>query len=56
MPLLTGKIAMRRSRSEVSRWRMLRQAHRRRIRWLEGKSCRHCHYILHSSSASSIAL
>jgi len=32
---------MRRSKNEVARWRMLRQAHRRRSRWLEGQSRRY---------------
>ncbi|QBH96088.1 YciY family protein [Limnobaculum zhutongyuii] len=31
---------MHRSRTEVGRWRMLRQAQRRRHRWLEGQSRR----------------
>ncbi|PKH26850.1 hypothetical protein CIG19_03365 [Enterobacterales bacterium CwR94] len=31
---------MKRTR-EVSRWRMLRQVHRRRTRWLEGQSRRY---------------
>ncbi|MFC3395645.1 YciY family protein [Brenneria rubrifaciens] len=37
---------MKRSRNEVSRWRMLRQSQRRRIRWLEAQSrtYRHVHY------------
>ncbi|KLN96720.1 YciY family protein [Moellerella wisconsensis] len=34
---------MRRSRNEVGRWRMLRQATRRRRRWLEGQSRRNLH-------------
>ncbi|MEB5971389.1 YciY family protein [Pantoea dispersa] len=40
---------MRRSRNEVARWRMLRQAHRRRARWLEGQSRRYkrIHAIRH---------
>ncbi|TKI08146.1 YciY family protein [Martelella alba] len=29
---------MKRSRNEVSRWRMLRQAQRRRSRWVEAQS------------------
>jgi len=32
---------MRRSKNEVARWRMLRQVHRRRSRWLEGQSRRY---------------
>jgi len=32
---------MRRSRNEVSRWRMMRQVQRRRSRWLEGQSRRY---------------
>ncbi|WP_311790962.1 YciY family protein, partial [Pantoea sp. UBA5923] len=32
---------MRKSRNEVARWRMLRQVHRRRARWLEGQSRRY---------------
>lgn len=32
---------MKRSRNEVARWRMLRQVHRRRSRWLEGQSRRY---------------
>lgn len=32
---------MRRSRNEVARWRMLRQATRRRARWLEGQARRY---------------
>ncbi|MCG8707706.1 YciY family protein [Brenneria sp. 4F2] len=37
---------MKRSRNEVSRWRMLRQVKRRRSRWLEAQSrtYRHIHY------------
>lgn len=31
---------MKRSRTEVGRWRMLRQANRRKARWLEGQSRR----------------
>lgn len=31
---------MRRSRTEVGRWRMLRQAQRRKARWLEAQSRR----------------
>ncbi|MDR0805789.1 MAG: YciY family protein [Enterobacteriaceae bacterium] len=31
---------MHRSRNEVGRWRMLRQAQRRRTRWLEAQSRR----------------
>ncbi|EAR3220342.1 YciY family protein [Salmonella enterica] len=31
---------MKRSRTEVGRWRMLRQAGRRKARWLEGQSRR----------------
>ncbi|MBI6271521.1 YciY family protein [Proteus mirabilis] len=31
---------MRHSRNEVARWRMMRQALRRRRRWLEGQSRR----------------
>ncbi|MBS6034069.1 MULTISPECIES: YciY family protein [Pantoea] len=40
---------MRRSRNEVARWRMLRQVHRRRSRWLEGQSRRYkrIHSIRH---------
>lgn len=33
-------IKMKRSRTEVGRWRMLRQAQRRRARWLENHSRR----------------
>ena len=33
-------VAMKRSRTEVGRWRMLRQASRRKARWLEGQSRR----------------
>ncbi|HBM2938283.1 TPA: YciY family protein [Klebsiella oxytoca] len=29
---------MKRSRTEVGRWRMLRQVSRRKARWLEGQS------------------
>ncbi|WP_275555823.1 YciY family protein [Mixta sp. Marseille-Q2659] len=32
---------MKRSRNEVARWRMLRQAQRKRARWLEGQSRRY---------------
>ena len=32
---------MKRSRNEVSRWRMMRQVQRRRTRWLEGHSRRY---------------
>ncbi|NIF21918.1 MULTISPECIES: YciY family protein [Pantoea] len=32
---------MRKSRSEVTRWRMMRQVQRRRSRWLEGQSRRY---------------
>jgi hypothetical protein len=40
---------MRRSKNEVARWRMLRQVHRRRSRWLEGQSRRYkrIHTIRH---------
>ena len=40
---------MRRSRNEVARWRMLRQATRRRARWLEAQSRRYkrIHAIRH---------
>jgi len=40
---------MKRSRNEVARWRMLRQVHRRRSRWLEGQSRRYkrIHCIRH---------
>ncbi|MCK1968401.1 YciY family protein [Franconibacter helveticus 513] len=31
---------MRRSRTEVGRWRMLRQSQRRKARWLEAQSRR----------------
>ncbi|WP_159564475.1 YciY family protein [Budvicia diplopodorum] len=31
---------MQRTRTEVGRWRLLRQAQRRRNRWLEGQSRR----------------
>ena len=31
---------MKRSRTEVGRWRMLRQVSRRKARWLEGQSRR----------------
>ncbi len=33
-------VAMKRSRTEVGRWRMLRQVSRRKARWLEGQSRR----------------
>lgn len=33
-------VNMKRSRTEVGRWRMLRQASRRKARWLEGQSRR----------------
>ncbi|ACS85737.1 MULTISPECIES: YciY family protein [Musicola] len=38
---------MKRSRNEVSRWRMLRQVQRRRARWLEAqsRSYRHIRHI-----------
>ncbi|CAO96637.1 YciY family protein [Erwinia tasmaniensis] len=32
---------MRRGTAEVARWRMIRQAQRRRARWLEGQSRRY---------------
>ena len=32
---------MKRSKKEVARWRMLRQAQRKRTRWLEGQSRRY---------------
>ncbi|KAF0859703.1 MAG: YciY family protein [Mixta calida] len=32
---------MKRSKNEVARWRMLRQAQRKRARWLEGQSRRY---------------
>lgn len=40
---------MKRSRNEVARWRMLRQAQRKRARWLEGQSRRYrrIHVIRH---------
>lgn len=39
---------MRHSKNEVGRWRMLRQVHRRRIRWLEGQSRKNRHmYCIH---------
>ena len=33
-------VAMKRSRTEVGRWRMLRQVSRRKSRWLEAQSRR----------------
>ena len=33
-------VAMKRSRPEVGRWRMLRQVNRRKARWLEAQSRR----------------
>ncbi|WP_152601416.1 MULTISPECIES: YciY family protein [Erwinia] len=41
---------MRRSRNEVARWRMQRQAQRRRTRWLEAQSKRYgrMHLIRHT--------
>lgn len=44
-----GEKVMRKSRNEVARWRMLRQADRRRARWLEGQSRRYSriHAIRH---------
>jgi len=33
-------VTMKRSRTEVGRWRMVRQASRRKARWLEGQSRR----------------
>ncbi|ARI09164.1 hypothetical protein CF026_00495 [Klebsiella michiganensis] len=33
-------VVMKRSRTEVGRWRMLRQVSRRKARWLEGQSRR----------------
>ncbi|KAF1367811.1 hypothetical protein C7387_0994 [Yokenella regensburgei] len=33
-------VEMKRSRTEVGRWRMLRQASRRKARWLEAQSRR----------------
>ncbi|MGM3193471.1 YciY family protein [Dickeya dadantii subsp. dieffenbachiae] len=38
---------MKRSRNEVSRWRMQRQVQRRRSRWLEAQSrgYRHIHHV-----------
>lgn len=33
-------VAMKRSRTEVGRWRMLRQVNRRKARWLEAQSRR----------------
>lgn len=40
---------MKRSRNEVARWRMLRQAQRKKARWLEGQSRRYrrIHAIRH---------
>ncbi|WP_258575811.1 YciY family protein [Candidatus Pantoea persica] len=40
---------MKKSRNEVSRWRIFRQAHRRRACWLEGQSRRYSriHAIRH---------
>lgn len=35
-----GADSMRHSRTEVARWRMMRQAIRKRRRWLEGQSRR----------------
>jgi hypothetical protein len=36
-----GSKIMKRSKNEVARWRMLRQAQRKRTRWLEGQSRRY---------------
>ncbi|MBS0847207.1 YciY family protein [Citrobacter sp. JGM124] len=42
---------MRRSRTEVGRWRMLRQQQRRRTRWLESQSRRNLRiYAIRKSS------
>ncbi len=38
--LLYRVVNMKRSRTEVGRWRMQRQASRRKSRWLEGQSRR----------------
>ncbi|KAA9001823.1 YciY family protein [Affinibrenneria salicis] len=50
---------MKRSRNEVSRWRMLRQAQRRKTRWLEAqsRSYRHIHsarYLLQKQQRRSL--
>ncbi|PXK42102.1 hypothetical protein DMR24_01465 [Klebsiella variicola] len=40
-PVFTRRVvAMKRSRTEVGRWRMLRQVNRRKARWLEAQSRR----------------
>lgn len=38
---------MKRSRTEVGRWRMLRQVSRRKARWLEAQSRRNMAYPRH---------
>ena len=38
--LLHRVVNMKRSRTEVGRWRMQRQASRRKSRWLEGQWCK----------------
>lgn len=44
---------MRHSRNEVARWRMMRQALRRRRRWLEGQSRRNlCIYQMRKLDTS----
>ncbi len=49
-------VNMKRSRTEVGRWRMLRQASRRKARWLEGQSRRNMriHTIRNASLIVSV--
>lgn len=40
VPVRNRVVKMKRSRTEVGRWRMVRQASRRKARWLEAQSRR----------------
>ncbi|MEG3135763.1 YciY family protein [Rouxiella sp. T17] len=51
---------MKRSRNEVARWRLKRQAQKRKSRWLEGQSRRYRHIYriraIHSLQHQHLAL
>ena len=53
--LLHRVVNMKRSRTEVGRWRMQRQASRRKSRWLEGQSPKYAypqHQEVHSKQTA----
>ena len=54
--LLHRVVNMKRSRTEVGRWRMQRQASRRKSRWLEGESRRNMriHSIILNKQRNSL--